>query len=264
MNIDSIWRDILTIREKSPLIHNITNYVVMNNTANALLALGASPVMAHAINEVEEMTNISSALVINIGTLSNHWVEAMSLAMATAKQGYIPIILDPVGVGATSYRTNTVLQLIGKVSPTVITGNASEIMALLDSSITTKGVDSSKSSLDSLESAKVLAKKYNCIVVVSGIYDTITDGDDVSYADHGHEMMAKVTGLGCTSTALIGAFCAVNNNFMDACTNAMTLLGICGEIAAEVSKGPASLQLNIIDCLYSITKKELSSHIIHS
>src|SRR5512140_1791651 len=158
MNItaDEIASAVRTIRQKAPVVHNITNYVVMNSTANALLAIGASPVMAHAEEEMEEMVGIASALVINIGTLSPAWVRAMHRAAEAARKRRIPFVLDPVGAGATSYRTRTARELIKAVPPDIIRGNASEVMALLDSGTKTKGVDSSASSDDALEIGRAL------------------------------------------------------------------------------------------------------------
>lgn len=255
----NVWNDIQEIREKSPLIHNITNFVVMNNTANALLSIGASPVMAHAIEEVADMATIASALVINIGTLSEHWIEAMKIAIQTAGLRKIPIIIDPVGVGATRFRTNTVKDLLAITNPTVIRGNASEIMALADASVKTKGVDSNHSSDSALMPAQSLAKQYNCIVVVSGVTDIITDGKKTIFIENGNLMMPKVTGLGCTASALTGAFCAINKNYLEACANTMAVMGICGEIAVKDSNGPASLQMNFLDKLYTITEEEVKT-----
>ncbi len=256
-----VWKDIEKIRETSPLVHNITNFVVMNNTANALLSIGASPVMAHAIEEVADMASIASALVINIGTLSSHWIEAMKIAMQTARLKGIPIIIDPVGVGATKYRTQTVKELIAETRPSVIRGNASEIMALLDDNVKTKGVDSNHSSDNALSAATALANYHNCVVVVSGATDIITDGKQSIFIDNGHAMMPKVTGLGCTATAITGAFCAVNSDYLQACANAMATMSITGELAVKISNGPASLQTNFIDKLYNITSQEISQNL---
>lgn len=260
MNL-KVWKDIEQIREKSPLVHNITNFVVMNNTANALLSIGASPVMAHAEEEVADMATIASALVINIGTLSENWIQSMQIAIKTAGLRKIPIIIDPVGAGATKYRTQTVKNLFSITNPTVIRGNASEIMALVDTNIQTKGVDSSQSSDSALVAATSLAKKYKCVVVVSGVTDIITDGNKTIFIENGDLMMPKVTGLGCTATALTGAFCAVNPNYLEACASAMAVMGICGEIAVKSSNGPASLQMNFIDKLYTISEAEITANL---
>ena len=260
-----IWNDVQTIRQKAPLVHNITNYVVMNTTANAILAIGASPVMAHAIDEVEEMVGIASAvggaLVINIGTLSELWVDAMSMAMQSAASQNVPIIFDPVGAGATSYRTDTCKTLIKSTHPTVIRGNASEIMALLDAEVKTKGVDSSQTSDLALESAKRLAETYQCVVSVSGETDLITDGNEVMKISNGHPLMSRVTGLGCTATALTGVFAAVNPTPLFAATHAMAVMGVCGEIAGEQAKGPGTLQLHFYDALYNLTKEQITSYL---
>jgi len=233
---------------------------VMNNTANALLAAGASPVMAHAEEEVEEMVAIASALVINIGTLNRDWIAAMKLAMTAAAKKGIPVIFDPVGSGATSYRTQTCLDLLA-TGVNIIRGNASEIMSLVDASIQTKGVDSGTDVSLAEQAAINLANHYSCIVVVSGAIDLVTDGNKVTFNSHGHAMMPKVTGLGCTATALIGAFSAINTDYFTAAVHAMTFMGICGEIAAQDANGPASLQLNLIDTFYTIDQNQIAAHL---
>lgn len=248
----NLANDLALIREKSPLVHNITNYVVMNNTANALLAIGASPVMAHAINEVADMVNIASSLVINMGTLSDPWVEAMVVAGQAAHQKGIPVIFDPVGVGATLYRTEVAMQIVEKCKPTIIRGNASEIMCLAKENATTKGVDSTNTSASALEAAKKLAIATNSVVAISGDIDYITDGKTVYTVSNGSPLMPKVTGMGCTATAIVGAFAAVNSNALLATTNAMTIMGVVGEMAAIKSEGPASMQIAFIDGLYNI------------
>lgn len=258
MTATTIWNDLQRLRAAAPLVHNITNFVVMNNTANALLAIGASPVMAHAPEEVEEMVGIASALVINIGTLSHDWIAAMGLAMAAAAKKGIPIIFDPVGVGATTYRSQSCRELLQRTAPTVIRGNASEIMALVDASIQSKGVDSAAAASSAEAAATLLAREYGCVVVVSGEVDLITDGNAKNYVRNGHALMPKVTGLGCTATALVGAFAAINPDPLAAATHAMAVMGICGEIAARIAAGPASLQMHLIDCFYTLDGDQIS------
>ena len=259
MNSNTIWNDVQAIRDRAPLVHNITNFVVMNNTANALLAIGASPVMAHATEEVEDMVAIASALVINIGTLSREWISAMGLAMQAARAKGIPIVFDPVGAGATSYRTGTCRDLLALAAPTIIRGNGSEIMALTDSSVTTKGVDSSREGTAAEGAARALAEEFGCTVVVSGETDLVTDGSVVQFVRNGHAMMPRVTGLGCTATALVGAFAAVNADTVNASAHAMAVMGICGELAAQSAAGPASLQINLIDSLYTLGEEQISA-----
>ncbi len=249
------------VRATSPLVHNITNFVVMNNTANALLAVGASPVMAHAQEEVADMVSIASALVINIGTLSPAWVEAMKIAMKQAYDLEKPIILDPVGAGATPYRNESLLELLSMAAPTVIRGNASEIMALVASERKTKGVDSTDSSQSAIESAKTLNKTYGSIVCISGAEDIILDHEREVRLSNGHPLMAKVTGMGCTATALIGAFCGANEHSFEATVSAMAVLGIAGEIAAQSSQGPGSLQLHILDQLHLIEEQVIDQQL---
>ena len=240
------------VRTQSPLVHNITNYVVMNNTANALLAIGASPVMAHWVSEMEEMTAIASALVINIGTLDDKWIEGMLAAGKAARRRGIPIVLDPVGAGATSQRTEAAMKIIEECHPTIIRGNASEIMALVDAGVKSKGVDSSASSYDALESAKRLSSETGSVVVISGEVDYITNGTEVNTVEGGNPIMTSVTGMGCTSTSIVGAFAAVVSNPMVAATAAMAVMSLAGERAAAKARGNGSMQMHFLDELYNI------------
>jgi len=244
------------LHEKSPLVHNITNYVVMNNTANALLAIGASPIMAHTVEEVEDITSISSALVINMGTLSPKWVEAMEIAMIKANELNKPTVFDPVGVGASKYRTETALRIIENFKPSVIRGNASEIIALVQLSNSTKGVDSTLSPENALSAAQDLSKKLKNTIVVSGKTDYVITGELVDKVTSGSSMMTKVTGMGCTATSIIGACIAVNINYHTASYNAMKIMGMAGKMAEKISKGPGSFQMNFIDALHQIAEEE--------
>ena len=261
IDVSKLIHDLQMVREKSPLIHNITNYVVMNNTANALLAIGASPVMAHSIDEVAEMASIASALVINIGTLDAQWVESMLVAGKTALEKKIPVVFDPVGVGATSYRTKVSKQIIEECKPSIIRGNASEIMALYNSNVQTKGVDSTNSSDMAISSAEALAKQTGSIVVISGETDYITDGVTTNLVKNGNTMMARVTGMGCTATAIVATFAAINSDMLEASTHAMTVMGITGEIAARYSEGNGSLQVNFLDELYNLNGEIIKNNI---
>jgi len=258
---ESVINDMEKIRSQSPLVHNITNYVVMNNTANALLAIGASPVMAHSIDEVEDMVRIASSLVINIGTLSKNWVEAMLRAGKMAKEKGIPKILDPVGAGATPYRSKTSIEITKQCNPEVIRGNASEIIALVNEKATTKGVDSTTSSDSALDSAKILAKDTGAVVVISGPTDFITDGQSVIKIKNGASLMGKITGMGCSATALIGAFIAVNKNYLLASAHAMTIMGISGELAAKKSVGPGTMQMHFLDALHTLSDTDIKNYL---
>lgn len=254
---DILSSAIAAVRSKSPLVHNITNYVVMNNSANALLAIGASPVMAHWVSEMEEMTAIAGALVLNIGTLDDKWIDGMIAAGIAASKRGTPIVLDPVGVGATSQRTEAAMKIIEQCNPTIIRGNASEIMALVDASVKSKGVDSSASSDDALESAKILAKNTGAVIVISGETDYITNGTDVYTVEGGNTIMTSVTGMGCTSTAIVGAFASVVNDPIIAATAGMAVMSLAGERAAKYSRGNGSMQVNFLDELYNLTPDNL-------
>jgi hydroxyethylthiazole kinase len=251
------WQSLQKIRATRPLIHNVTNYVVMNNTANALLALGASPAMVHAAEEVQDLVAIARALVINIGTLSPMWIASMKLAATDAETLGKPWVLDPVGAGATPWRT-LVAQQLAQIGPTVLRCNASETLALAGENCEpTRGVDSTVASHAVIDTAQRLARIYRTVIVVSGAIDYVTDGDSVLEVHNGHPMMTQVTGLGCTATALVGAFLAVQSDALLASAQAMATLGLAGEIAAERSPGPGSLQLHLIDALYTIDEAAL-------
>jgi hydroxyethylthiazole kinase len=258
---EKIWENILAIRKNSPLVHNITNYVVMNNTANALLAAGASPVMAHAPEEMKDMVTIAGALAINIGTLSAQWIKAMKIAMKQAISMDKPVIFDPVGVGATPYRNKTTAELIEHYTPTVIRGNASEIMATVSSEQKTKGVDSTMSSNNAVEAAQYLNKKYGSTVCISGEKDIIINKHKRANVMNGHELMARVTGMGCTATSIIAAFCVVEKDYFVATLSGMALMGVAGELAQPQAKGPGSLQVAFLDKLYNITENEFMNTI---
>lgn len=259
---DTIWNDLVRIKKQVPLVHNITNYVVMEFTANVLLALGASPVMAHAIEEVEEMCSIANCLVINIGTLSAPWIESMHKSFEIAKKRKIPIVFDPVGAGATSYRTAVARDFIN-LYPTVIRGNASEISAVSTSmpKFSTKGVDSTISSQSVLENGKILSHETKRVVVISGENDYIIENENVVIVHNGHSLMPKVVGMGCSATAIIGAFLSVNPSALLAASHAMIYIAIAGEIAAEKTLALGSFKTAFIDAIYSIKFSDLQSHL---
>jgi len=261
VNETTLWRDIQTLRQKAPLVHNITNYVVMNNTANALLSIGASPVMAHAEEEVADMVGIAGSLVINIGTLSRDWVAAMHSAMKKARELDKPIVFDPVGAGATPYRTQTIMQLIEETSPSIIRGNSSEIMALVGADAQTKGVDSTQSSDSAIDAAKYLSKKYNAVICISGATDHILSQERYIRVENGHPMMTKVTGLGCTATAIVAAFAAINPSLIEAAAHGMAVMGIAGEMAEKNAVGPGSLQVNFLDTLSTLSQEDVKTHL---
>ncbi len=261
VSAESIWTDVSAIRRQAPLVHNITNYVVMNTTANALLAAGASPVMAHAVEEAAEMAGLARALVLNIGTLSGAWVEAMRAAGHAAKKRGIPVVLDPVGAGATRYRTETARALLDELAPAVVRGNASEIRALALEEAATRGVDSAHSSEAAADAGAALASRHGCVVVVSGAVDFILDGASVIRIHNGHPLMPRVTGLGCVATALVGAFAAINPSPRQAAAHAMAVMGIAGEIAAEQAQGPGSFFVAFLDALHNLEYSAIAARL---
>lgn len=248
------WESLRELRRAAPLVHNITNYVAMDITANALLAIGASPAMVHAEEEVEEFVGIASALVVNIGTLSPAWVAAMHRAVHQAGALGKPWVLDPVGAGATRYRTDVAGQL-SRRRPSVIRGNASEILAVAGAAAATKGVDSVHASGDALEAARALATELSCTVAVTGAIDYVTDGDRVLRVANGHPMMPRVTALGCTASALTGAFLAVQPDPLLAAAQALGVLGLCGERAGFHTHGPGSFRWRLLDALYQLDEQ---------
>ena len=257
----AVFNDIILIRKSRPLIHNITNFVVMNSTANALLAIGASPIMAHAIEELSELISISNALVLNIGTLDKYWINSMFEAVQLAHEKNKPIVLDPVGAGASEFRTQVALNLLKTGKITVLRGNASEIMALDQQATISKGLDSTEKSAYALSAAKKLSNKFGCVVAISGETDYCILKNAVLFVHNGSSMMERVTGMGCIVTAIIGAFSTINKNSLSASFHAMCCMGICGEIAALQSKGPGTFFPAFLDALYSLDLKTIREKI---
>jgi hydroxyethylthiazole kinase len=249
------------VREKKPLVHHITNYVTVNDCANIVLALGGSPVMADAIEEVEEMVSIASALVINIGTLNSTKVEAMLKAGKRANEIGIPVVLDPVGVGATPYRKEAALKLLKEIKFSVVRGNLAEIKTLSGMNALLKGVDSEEAVSDDVKSiAKNLAAKLKSIIVISGEVDYVSDGMKVISIKNGHRMLTDVTGTGCMSTSLIGVYCGITKDYFAASTAGIMTMGIAGEIAFERlsdDQGSGSFKVNLVDAIYKFSKKEI-------
>jgi hydroxyethylthiazole kinase len=248
-----LWADVVAVRERAPLVHCITNFVAMNLNANALLAVGASPVMAHAHEEVPDMVAIAEAVVVNIGTLDPYWLKSMELALRAADERDIPSVLDPVGAGATPYRNEALKTLFSVALPSVVRGNGSEIMSAAGAAVRTHGVDSSAAASDAIGAAQKLARRTRGSVCVSGATDhVLDDGRRWSRLSNGHPWMTRITGVGCSATALIGAFCAVQPDAWRATTAAMALLGVAGEVAAEQSqgRGVGSMQPLLLDQLH--------------
>lgn len=251
--------NLAAVRRSNPLVHNITNFVVMNFTANALLAMGASPVMAHARTEVEEMVGLARALVLNIGTLTEEWVAAMVAAGRRAAARGVPIVLDPVGAGATSLRTRAAREIIRETRPQVIRGNASEILALRHEGSGTKGVDAVHRVDEAAAAARELAAELDCTLAITGAVDFVTDGRRAVRVHNGHPLMGRVTGAGCAATAAIGAFLAVDPDPWSAAATALAFFGLAGETAAAGAAAPGSFMIALIDALYTVTPEALAA-----
>ena len=239
------------IRERTPLIHNITNLVVMNDTANVLLALGASPVMAHAIEEVREMVAYAGALVLNIGTLEESWIEAMLAAGEEANARGVPVVLDPVGAGATKLRTMTTERIRSAVHVAVVRGNAAELATIAGMEAQIRGVDAVAAG-DPVSAARLAAARFGGTAVVSGAVDYVADATRVAEVHNGHPLMGRITGSGCMATAIVGAFLAVERDPFLAATEAMIAFGIAGELAAARSAGPGTFRAHLMDAVAAL------------
>jgi hydroxyethylthiazole kinase len=247
------------VRARRPLIHHITNQVVMNDTANITLAIGALPVMAMALEEVEEMVGLASALVLNIGTLFPAQVEAMLRAGHRANQQGIPIVLDPVGAGATQYRTKTALQLARELQIAVIRGNAAEIGALVGIAGETRGVESIALAKDPAEVVIQAARELGTTVAITGATDYISNGQYLAQVANGHPRLATITGSGCMATALIGALLAVSPDGWHAATVALAIMGIAGENAAPLSHGPGTFRSHLLDAVAELDAAQFTA-----
>ncbi|WP_434778633.1 hydroxyethylthiazole kinase [Neisseria sp. Ec49-e6-T10] len=234
------------VNQKAPLVHCLTNDVVVNLTANVLLAIGASPAMVVAHEEVVDFAKLASALLVNVGTLTTYQSQAMRLAVKTAEQTKTPWVLDPVAAGALNYRTNFCFELL-TYRPSVVRANASEIEALAGKNGLAKGADSTLSSDQALESAKFVAQKYQTVVALTGQTDYVTDGNQVVALDNGSVQLTKVTGTGCSLSAMVAAYCAVAPTpFIAACA-ALSHMAIAGELAAAKTQAIGSFAVALMD-----------------
>ncbi|MBI1801835.1 MAG: hydroxyethylthiazole kinase [Chloroflexi bacterium] len=247
------------VRAERPLIHHITNFVTMNDVANATLAIGATPVMAHAVEEVSEVTASARALALNLGTPSPARIEAMCASGQTANQHHIPIVFDPVGVGATQFRAESARRLLDAARVQMIRGNASEVAALVNSHITMRGVDANGAPRDVTASVQALAALHHSVVAATGARDFVSDGQRVIGIDNGHPWFARITGAGCMATAIVAAFAAVETDRLRATVAALTCYGIAGEIAAAHAAGIGSFKLRLMDALFALTPEQIYS-----
>ena len=246
------------MRSTNPLVQCITNYVAMNIAANTMLAAGASPAMVHTAEESAEFTAIAGALTVNIGTLSPSWVEGMKKAIHSANKNGKPWVLDPVAHFATPYRNSVAKELLA-MNPTVLRGNASEIMALAGEQSSGQGVDAGDSVLAAMNAAKALAKKHDNVVVITGEIDFVTDGSRVAHIHGGSELMSQITAMGCSLTCLLGAFLATQKDAFAASIGALALFAEAGTRTAETAKGPGSFAWQFLDQLSTIQPEDIDS-----
>ena len=249
-----------SIRDARPLVHQITNYVVMNETANATIALGALPVMAHAREEVEEMVCLAGALVLNIGTLSERWIDAMLLAGRAASERGTPIVLDPVGAGATRYRTEAAKRLLDELAVTVVRGNEGEVATLAGAEAEVRGVESIGTTGNPAELARQAAGALGVVVAVTGPVDHVSDGERVVRVENGHALLATVSGTGCMATAITGCFVAAKPEApLAAAAEALAAFGVAGEDAAQSARGPGTFHANLYDALAALDPYSLDA-----
>jgi len=245
------------IRQRKPLLHHITNFVVMNDTANVTLHVGALPVMAHAREEVAEMVAAAGALVLNPGTLTPEWVEAMLIAGRRANELGIPVVLDPVGAGATTLRTQANQRLLRELKIAVLRGNSGEVGALAGMGGVVKGVESIVDVADPVKVAMAFAQRQGIVVAITGKQDVISDGERVVLVDNGDPWLKTITGTGCMSTTMIAAFCAVEQDHLLAASGGLIAFGLAAELAASQAKGPASFKTALFDAIYNLTAEQI-------
>ena len=247
------------VRKNHPLVHHITNYVTVNDCANITICIGGAPIMADAIEEVADMTGIVGALVLNIGTLNKNQIESMLVAGRKANELKIPIILDPVGAGATRFRTETARRLLNELEITILKGNAGEIGVLAGADGKVRGVDSAGLSGDPVAIAKAFAVRAGITVVVSGATDIVTDGKCVLLVENGHKMMGGISGTGCMVASVMGAFAAESDDHVLAAAAALAAFGIAGERAAALARGPYSFKVALFDELAGLKPADLKA-----
>ncbi|MDD5686971.1 MAG: hydroxyethylthiazole kinase [Elusimicrobia bacterium] len=243
------------VRAQKPVVHHLTNWVTIYDCANVVKVFGASPVMAHAKEEVADMAKIASSLVLNIGTLTVDFIDSMKIAAKSANEKGIPVVLDVCGAGATKLRDQKSFELLDEVKINIIKGNSSEVARIAGENVQTKGVDATEVGKNLVELAKHLAKKRNCTVVITGKEDIVTDGKITYIVKNGHQMMANIVGTGCMATSVIGAFAAVEKDLALASVAGLCCFEIAAELAVKSSKGPGSFKEALFDAIFNLDKK---------
>lgn len=258
---DKIADLITEVRKKRPLVHHITNYVTVNDCANITICAGGSPVMTDAREDVEDMVRIADSLVLNIGTLNDRTVESMLIAGKTANDANVPVILDPVGVGATTYRTETVKRILSEIDISVIKGNSGEIGILAGTGGKVSGVDSVTDSDDPAYGVKKLARETGAVIGMTGVFDYISDGKDVFRCSNGHKYLGTVSGTGCMVSSVVGCYVGAHGANIRSVTAAITAVNVAGELAALGSNGPGSFKANLLDTIYHLDSDTIASRL---
>lgn len=254
--LQEISAGLAALKEKKPLVHHITNYVTVNDCANMTLAIGASPVMADDIGEVAEMVAFASSLVLNIGTLNSRSIESMLAVGKKARELGIPVVFDPVGVGATTLRTATAKRIIQEVCPSVIRGNMSEIKIIAGLDAAIKGVDSVADELDGERVARQLAQQLDCVIAITGKQDIIAQGERLCRIDNGHAILSQVTGTGCMATSLIACYCGATDDWFTGAAAGVMTMGLAGELAQQTlqtGEGIGTFRMRLFDAVWAMT-----------
>lgn len=254
--LEAVAVNLLQLKNKKPLVHHITNYVTVNDCANITLAIGASPVMADDIAEVEEMVSYAAALVLNIGTLNSRSIASMLAAGKKAKARGIPIVLDPVGVGATALRTATAKRIIEEVKPSVIRGNMSEIKLIAGLDAAIRGVDSIADEVDGEQVACRLSQQLGCVIAITGKQDIVVQGERVCRIDNGHAILSQVTGTGCMATSLTACYCGATDDWFTGTVAGVMTMGLAGELAQQSlqpGEGSGTFRMRLFDAVWSMT-----------
>jgi len=252
-----IYQWLAKVRADKPVVHHLTNWVTIYDCANVVKVLGASPVMAHAPEEVADMAKLAAALVLNIGTLTVQMVEAMKAAAQSANTRGIPVVLDVCGAGATPFRDQKSLELLDEVRIDIIKGNASEVARVSGEAVRTRGVDAAEVTQDLSQVAQTLAQARQATVVITGATDLVADGSRLFRVKNGHPLLAQVVGTGCMATSLIGTFAAVCPDPALASAAALATFGVAAEVAAPLSQGPATFKEKLFDALHNLDEKTL-------
>ncbi len=260
MDGEQVYRVLEKVKGKRPLVHIIMNMVAAQNAANAVLQTGGAPIMADSLQEAAEIAGNADALVLNMGMLNPNRLQSMVDAGKAANQAEIPVILDPVGVAASTFRKEAVQSILQDVRVDIIRGNAAEIGWMAETSIGMRGVDASVEDPDLPKLTVSCAKTWGVTAAATGRWDAVSNGNDLWVVDNGHSFMARISGFGCMASAVMGAFVAVSDTSAEGAVAALACFGVAGEIAARTCAGPGSFAASFLDCLYGLSLNDVRYH----